>query len=293
MEPTGAYGRRGILVRCAYLLVALAWWVLSGFGRWGRGSAVVLCYHAIRPDRRSRFRRQMERIRSRAIDSAKLSSIPPRRAGRLPLVCVTFDDGFACLRDGAFPVLRELGIPATVFAVTGNAGRPPGWDMPPGHPESGLSLMTEEEMEEARTGSPVRFGSHTVTHPRLTDLAPPDLDRELLESRAALGRILGPAVEDIAFPFGAYDDRVAAAALSAGYTRLYTLDPCCHPGPLPSGRVGRFSMTPDAWPIEFLLTAAGAYAWLHPWRRLLRKMRGSDRRIPARGSGATTTLGAR
>lgn len=40
----------------------------------------------------------------------------PRR--RRPAVLVTFDDGYRDYHDLAYPVLRELGIPATVFLVT-------------------------------------------------------------------------------------------------------------------------------------------------------------------------------
>ena len=37
----------------------------------------------------------------------------------LPMLSITFDDGFQAVRDIAFPVLQELELPATVFLVTG------------------------------------------------------------------------------------------------------------------------------------------------------------------------------
>jgi peptidoglycan/xylan/chitin deacetylase (PgdA/CDA1 family) len=41
-----------------------------------------------------------------------------RSDGRRPTVAVTFDDGYRGFHDHAYPVLRELGIPAAVFLAT-------------------------------------------------------------------------------------------------------------------------------------------------------------------------------
>jgi peptidoglycan/xylan/chitin deacetylase (PgdA/CDA1 family) len=44
------------------------------------------------------------------------------RRARKPLAAVTFDDGYQGVYEHAFPLLRRLGIPATVFAVTDFVG---------------------------------------------------------------------------------------------------------------------------------------------------------------------------
>lgn len=46
------------------------------------------------------------------------------KQGRLPsrAVCITFDDGYSSVHDLALPVLREFGLPATLFVTSGYVG---------------------------------------------------------------------------------------------------------------------------------------------------------------------------
>jgi peptidoglycan/xylan/chitin deacetylase (PgdA/CDA1 family) len=69
------------------------------------------------------FRRQMEYLASRC-RVVPLGEIPrtPEGAGGKTRVAITFDDGFRSVRDLAGPVLRSLGLPATVFLATGFTG---------------------------------------------------------------------------------------------------------------------------------------------------------------------------
>ena len=118
-----------------------------------------------------------------------------------------------------------------------------------------------------------RFGSHTLTHPDLTSLSPAHLREQLRPvARAAAADPRAADVEDLALPFGACNSRVLAAAREAGYRRIFTLEPCLQPLARGSHRtLLDDARTPGG--CEFRLTCAGAYAWLRPWRRLLRRLR--------------------
>jgi peptidoglycan/xylan/chitin deacetylase (PgdA/CDA1 family) len=184
-------------------------------------------------------------------------------------ICLTFDDAFANLLDHALPAMEQLHIPATIFAVTGNLGAAPGWEIDAAHPDAHEPTMTGEQIRSAARRGLCRFGSHGVTHRRLTDLAPPDVRTELAQSKAELEGMLGTPVRDFAFPHGAFDSKLIDAAMAAGYRRVLTIDPMTTRTSGEGAIVGRWSISPDAWPIEFVLTAAGAYAWLPTARRAI------------------------
>lgn len=71
------------------------------------------------------FRRQMEFVRERyavlSLDEAG-AVLRGETSTERPAVVITFDDGYRSVYDQAWPVLRELGLPATVFLNTGPIG---------------------------------------------------------------------------------------------------------------------------------------------------------------------------
>jgi len=68
--------------------------------------------------------------------------------------------------------------------------------------------------------SGIEFGSHTVSHPILTQLTHEELERELRDSREIIRRETGQPVDVIAYPIGkhfAFDERVKTACRDCGY----------------------------------------------------------------------------
>lgn len=91
----------------------------------------ILTYHRVLPELDpmrpgepdpQRFRRQMARLRRFFTPIALPDAVQALKRGeRLPqrAVAVTFDDGYADNLTVALPILREFGIPATVFVAAG------------------------------------------------------------------------------------------------------------------------------------------------------------------------------
>ena len=137
---------------------------------------------------------------------------------------LTFDDGFRDVREHALPLLDRLGWPFTVFLVSNLVGADDSWTRasnPDGvtHP----LLNAEEILDMQRRG--IAFHSHTCSHPSLPSLDDKRLSLELVESRAALQRLLGRKVDYLAYPYGHLDERVMAAARRAGYRAAFSTQP--------------------------------------------------------------------
>jgi peptidoglycan/xylan/chitin deacetylase (PgdA/CDA1 family) len=69
------------------------------------------------------------------------------------------------------------------------------------------------------------IGSHSVTHPILTQLDDQSLATEFVASKQELENSLGPPIAGFCYPNGSADSRVMAAARAAGYTYACTTRP--------------------------------------------------------------------
>jgi peptidoglycan/xylan/chitin deacetylase (PgdA/CDA1 family) len=189
---------------------------------------LVLCYHAVSARwpaelavRSNDFHEQLELLMRRGYHGVTFHEAmmsPPE--GKV--LAVTFDEAYRSVLEVAYPILSSLGIPATVFVVTNfaNDDRPLAW---PGidhwlggtHDAElhGLSWSQLEVLGDAGW----EIGSHSQTHPRLTQLDDAALMHELRESRAACELALGLPCRTLAYPYGDVDRRVATAAGDAGY----------------------------------------------------------------------------
>ena len=189
---------------------------------------------------------------------------------------MTFDDAFAPLTSNALPVLAASDIPATIFAVTGRCGSSPTWAMPSAHPDTNVRTLDKAELRAIDKDSLFRIESHTDSHRNLATATPEEIRRELAVSKRKLERRLGRPVTRVALPFGAGGETVAAVARDLGYTHIYALSHRLVDDSDQSDRIGRFSVSPDMWKIEYLLTLDGAYGWLGSWRSWLARL-GTDR----------------
>lgn len=189
---------------------------------------LVLCYHAVSPRwgatlsvTPDALEAQLATLAARGYRGARFLdavSAPPHER----TVAITFDDSYRSVARLAAPILAEAGYVGTVFVPTAYAGasEPRGWsgtdDWLWTEFAEELTPMSWEELRELRSAG-WEVGSHSVTHPHLTQVADADLERELRDSRAAIESEIG-FCDTIAYPYGDQDERVRLAARDAGYT---------------------------------------------------------------------------
>jgi peptidoglycan/xylan/chitin deacetylase (PgdA/CDA1 family) len=137
----------------------------------------------------------MEDLASRL---AKGTSLPPK-----PVV-ITFDDNWQSQYTYAVPLLKKYGFTATFYIWVSVVGL--------------KNHMTWDEVR-ALGAAGMQVGCHTWTHPYLTKIKDDAvLAHEIAGSKQRIETEVGRPVTALAYPFGQYDERVAAAARAAGFT---------------------------------------------------------------------------
>lgn len=94
--------------------------------------------------------------------------------------------------------------------------------LPETPPDEFAAINWQQAREMDANG--VEIGSHTVTHPILTNVDDQRLRRELSESRAGLEARLGRRVEHFCYPNGNYDERVRSLVENSGYASAVTTE---------------------------------------------------------------------
>jgi len=176
----------------------------------GEPGIPILMYHSISEDNEARvapyyrlctspgrFREQMQWLHDRGYVVIDLEDAIRRvrsgTAAEKPFAVLTFDDGFHELFTEAWPAMAKFGFTGTVFLPTAFIGRNRGTF-------KGRGCLTWNEVRELSSRG-IRFGSHTVNHPKLHALEWPEIRRELAESKATLEQELQMPVRRFAYPY--------------------------------------------------------------------------------------------
>lgn len=202
-------------------------------GGWGPGEkrCVILMYHRFRPVPANPFEvsyadfhAQMEYLSRNgyvvipveqlveALNRQDPDLLPPHA------VVITVDDGYRCVHDFAWPVLRRYNFPFAIYLYTN-------------YIDNGGQTMTWEELRAMAADELVSIGAHSVSH---ANLANPKrargnyalwLEHELTYPKRLLEEALGKPVTTFAWPYGSFNRYTLDAAVRAGYEGILTVAP--------------------------------------------------------------------
>ncbi|WP_431065185.1 polysaccharide deacetylase family protein [Methylotuvimicrobium sp.] len=128
-------------------------------------------------------------------------------------IVLTFDDGYADNFENAFLPLIENGMKATWFITTDCISKYAQWMGSPSEQTKMLSADQIREMSDAG----MEIGSHTCSHPDLSQLSFKQQLEELTRSKQLLEDLLQKPVTGFAYPFGRYNEDTLKAVRAAGY----------------------------------------------------------------------------
>lgn len=188
----------------------------------------VLMYHSVNPrsDYALRklivspqsFERQMRFLKENNYNVVTLEELGELlgKKKKLPpkTVAITFDDGYRDNYTYAFPVLKKYNLPATIFVIINEIGRPQG------------DRLGWEEIKQMQASGLVTIGSHTLSHAWLPDpLSDDSLRSEIFGSKALLEEKLGKAINCFSYPGGRFNKHIRNLVQQAGYRVAVATNP--------------------------------------------------------------------
>jgi len=197
----------------------------------------ILMYHSVSCDKEAemrpyyrlatsplRFGEQMQWLSDLGYRGVALEDALPLpangRENQSRPVVITFDDGFRDFYQAAWPVLQQHGFTASMYLPTAFVSRERKLFR-------GKECLTWDEVRELRRHG-IRFGSHTVTHPKLHEMRFKEIETELTRSKLSLEEELGEEIAGFAFPYafpqedGRFKRAITSLLRRAGYRTCVT-----------------------------------------------------------------------
>jgi peptidoglycan/xylan/chitin deacetylase (PgdA/CDA1 family) len=166
------------------------------------------------------FARQLRELHTAGFTNGSLAICTGPKVGRQ--VVITFDDGYVNVLRHGLEALAAARLKAIQFLPANLLGRHNEWDVPLG--EAAEPIMDASQVREwLAAGNDI--GSHTLTHPYLTQLTIDQAREEISASRKKLEDLFGRTIEHFCYPYGDWNEKVQGLAQEAGYKTASTTDP--------------------------------------------------------------------
>ena len=282
-------------------------WLNAFLGSRAEGTMGILMYHRVAPYvaglpaplhnvRPRRFREQLRGLQRRGFSFWPLSKALDfhSRGERIPdnTILVTFDDGFQTVYSEAWPVLKELEIPATVFVNTAFLDSQESFPFDAWGvacrdraPAASYQPLTTEQCREMLDSGLVEIGAHTHTHEDFRGRPAEFLDDaktsvDIVRTRFDVAHVT------FAFPYGGRaagfvsDELVDAARKAGAVCGLTTQSAVVSPGVDPFFW-GRFNAFP--WDTSATLAAkmGGWYSWAPELKQRIVRALSRGKRVAA------------
>lgn len=184
----------------------------------------IIMYHSVNPDALPEnrlavtpqtFERQMAFLKKYHYNVSPLEEVAVliKEKKRIPYrtIAITFDDGYRDNYTYAFPILKKYNLPATIFIIVNEVGRPQG------------DRLSWDEIKVMQASGIITFGSHTLGPLPLIEIkSEEELRKQIFDSKNILQEKLGREVNAFSYPGGGFNDKIKQLVMDAGYKLAVT-----------------------------------------------------------------------
>lgn len=194
----------------------------------GKGKAIILLYHQIGKQLKEetnldcfcnvvQFEEQMMFLKDSNIELISLRSLvnlmKENEEFEKDYAVLTFDDGCERFQTTALPILQRFNIPATIYPVSGDLGNIASW---PKVINPDLRIISEGNLKIiAESG--IDIGGHTVNHIKLEEALLNDANREIINCKKHLEKVINKPLHSFSYPHGSYNDEISQLVMSLGF----------------------------------------------------------------------------
>jgi len=154
------------------------------------------------------FEKQLKFLQSKGYKFLTISELLNSPSDQDPRVAITFDDGFRDNYEVALPLLKKYGAKATIYLAP---------DI------KDIDKLTTAMIKEMVSSGLIEFGAHTLNHCNLEQCDLDTANFEIKGSKEKVEELTGMSCEAFAYPFGRFNENVAAIVKKTGFTSAVTV----------------------------------------------------------------------